>query len=852
MKKLVVLLVAFLIFVTPVISYASSYDNLKAIDAVPEGFTEENLGEAVTRAEFSYMTAKLLNCGKLSPVNTRFADVTEENIYSGYIEHLAGVGVLSGTQGAIFNPDAPADINMVNKILVCALGYGSLAAQLGGYPDGYNIVADELGFHKDIVIGQNGYVTKSSAAIIIENALLSEIPSMQIVAADGKLSVYPDGKAKKRILCDVLGYSAYTGVFTKVNYEENTAVFTVNANKYSQNKNMLSIGSEYVFEAIDTINSAEVEQLPVTIWVNDNEEVINIIPAKNTEVKYGYIEKVNGNSRNDANYPAVNIEDITMVGQEEYDVAENLTLKYNGEVTQLPVKLCGRFARLVVVNDEVIFVESWDIEEGGLITNIDYEISYTQGDEQGHKISDILTKKSIRVFIDNKPANYKDLRANSVFDYYETDESLVIVASEEIYSEKLERYSAFSSLEIGNLVCKADGKIYCSLDGKVFKENANIDKLLGETVYVYFAPNGYAKYIVNAENVMNKDTFYGIVSGVQSDIFNETAEIELYKVKGTSIEKGIYSIDSDKLKAGVTIEELKNNAKSISKNILYKFDVNSDNKILSITKPEAFYGLEANNEFLIGGWVSDSSSYFTVDGVRVYLDAAAPITYIYKDEDGFSVSSITWNTIKGRNANGAKISFYGSEMTAYPEFILMCGGPSGIYKSTAIYGIYTGYTEGINGEGEVCKIARIITNAGLKDFYVDDETIRGMEADTGGAGLVKIYTEHSYSDSGNEISYDSTVCKLSTSSEYWETTETINANGLHEGTVKAVAGNRVYFDDGTAYYMTHESAYKSVVSFNDNAPGQKFKKIELSELTPGDKVYYYMESGAIYSIILSK
>jgi len=145
MKKLVVLLVAFLIFVTPVISYASSYDNLKAIDAVPEGFTEENLGEAVTRAEFSYMTAKLLNCGKLSPVNTRFADVTEENIYSGYIEHLAGVGVLSGTQGAIFNPDAPADINMVNKILVCALGYGSLAAQLGGYPDGYNIVADELG-----------------------------------------------------------------------------------------------------------------------------------------------------------------------------------------------------------------------------------------------------------------------------------------------------------------------------------------------------------------------------------------------------------------------------------------------------------------------------------------------------------------------------------------------------------------------------------------------------------------------------------------------------------------------------------------------------------------------------------
>ena len=127
-----------------------------------------------------------------------------------------------------------------------------------------------------------------------------------------------------------------------------------------------------------------------------------------------------------------------------------------------------------------------------------------------------------------------------------------------------------------------------------------------------------------------------------------------------------------------------------------------------------------------------------------------------------------------------------------------------------------------------------------------------MEEETGGAGLVKINTNLIYSNTGNEISYESTVSKLYNKAEKWETVETVNADGLHEATVDMVVGERVYFDDGTAYYMTHESAYKSVVSVNDNTPGERFKKIELKDIKPGDKVYYYLVSGSIYSIILVK
>ena len=39
-------------------------------------------------------------------------------------------------------------------------------------------------------------------------------------------------------------------------------------------------------------------------------EVVNVIPAKNADAKYAYIEKINGSSKYDTNYASVNITDV--------------------------------------------------------------------------------------------------------------------------------------------------------------------------------------------------------------------------------------------------------------------------------------------------------------------------------------------------------------------------------------------------------------------------------------------------------------------------------------------------------------------------------------------------------------
>lgn len=857
MKKIISLMITAIILITSTVVCATGLDNLKAIDAVPQGITEDTLSEFISRAEFSYMTAKILNGATRPQKATRFSDVGEDNIYSGYIEFLATSGVLSGTDGAMFLPDSPVDNHMVNKILVCALGFNTLAQQLGGYPWGYSDVAEKLNLYKNVEF-KDGFLTKGGAVQVIENMLLGEVPSMQTIIDGGEIFVYPEASSSKRLLCDVLGYNAYTGEITKVDYSSNIATIRISSNKYDQNSNMLTVGNEYIFSAINTVNFAEYEQLEVTLWADSENTVVNIIPAKGTAIRYAYIDKVNGSEDIDVSLPVSNIYSVTLVGdEEETDVASNLKVKYNNALTEASVELCGRFARLVIVDNEVVFIESWDLKEGGMITSKDdYELLYTQGTNEGLSIKDALYKKTLRIFIDGKTAGYKDLRVNSVFDFYETDDILIIVASEKVFTEEFKRYSLGNSVEVGNLICMTEDVIYVSSDGATFRANTDIDKLLGNKVSVYIAPNGYAKYIVRVENTLGNEKFYGIVLGVQSDVFGETAEVKLCKVAGASIEHGIYTItNKTKFGLGISIDVLGETAKDKTGKCLYKFETNTDNRILSVAAPEHLYGFSGMVQAPVTHMENISNPYFTIDNTKVYFEASAPITYIYEDEGEFCVSSVTWNSLKAKNANGSTITFYGGEKIEYPEFILMCGGENGVYDYRYIYGVYTGYKETVNDEGEVCKAVRILSSEGAKDYIVTENILSKLEEATGGAGIIRFNSNALYSGEGSAIVYNPNSAydvKLSDNVSRWETATNDISNGLHRGIIEKIAGNRIFFEDGKALYMTHTAMYKFVVSVDENTRGERFKMIELSEVKPGDEVYYYRVSGEIYGLVVVK
>ena len=93
----------------------------------------------ITRAEFVKMATTLLypDVENLEFGETPFIDFSKENEFSHYISVAYGQGLISGTGGAYFYPDAPIKYIDAVKIMTDALGYGAVVNLDDGYANGF-------------------------------------------------------------------------------------------------------------------------------------------------------------------------------------------------------------------------------------------------------------------------------------------------------------------------------------------------------------------------------------------------------------------------------------------------------------------------------------------------------------------------------------------------------------------------------------------------------------------------------------------------------------------------------------------------------------------------------------------
>lgn len=100
----------------------------------------------VSRAEFAMLSAKLV--GYVDSVDSHYAyytDVPVNNIYCGYISHLADRKAVSIPEDRIFNPDSSITLEQAYKILFSLAGYGYYIDEFyGGFPQGYVYMAKKL------------------------------------------------------------------------------------------------------------------------------------------------------------------------------------------------------------------------------------------------------------------------------------------------------------------------------------------------------------------------------------------------------------------------------------------------------------------------------------------------------------------------------------------------------------------------------------------------------------------------------------------------------------------------------------------------------------------------------------
>lgn len=839
MRRLTAILLTAVLLLVPFAAMAAVTDDLNALGALPEGY-ESKAEEPVLRGEFAFMLANVMGSGVSAKEDTAFADVKQDNEYSGYIRYLAELGIIHGTEGGSFNPEAALDMNAAAKMLVCAVGLGYAAETRGGYPEGYTYVAQRIGLYKDMS-AVSGVLTKGNAAIMLHNALLAEVN-------DGT------GETEGRLLCDMLGISAYKGMITDVNAADNSASFRVDQNLYDENPSRLTAGQTYKLGCIGTLNVCDYEQIPATVWVNSEEEIVHVITKGDINVIYGYVLSVNGDTSETGAYPAGSIRKLMFINDDEvYSAGSSVTVKYNNAYTSAPVKLCGKFAKAVVLDGRVTFIESFDIREGGLITEVtERKIVYTQGEKESLTLNDVDLIDNVRVFINGKSADIRDIRVGTVFDYYKTSDELVIVSSEKVLYDRLNSWSAGSYITVGSMDCAIRGDLYSSADGTGFTANTKVDSLLGQYVKLYIAPNGYAKYVTGDGEEADSRKFYGIVTAVRKNKgLAGTADVKLYKVIGSAVEEDMLQVTSktklettSPVTTGVDNIYTALSATAGDKDnglCVYIFRINDNKEILTISSPEYFYGTDSAGSNSITTFRDETTGQISTPTTTIRFGSSTPIVYLTEVDGELLAGTTKWASLQARSGGNMKAQFFGAGKTADPEWVFLYGDLNGFTSTSRVYyGLYTGHTQAVDADGELCRRIRILSSRGTSTYDVTEAEARALDQSTGGAGLISFTDD--ISGPATKVILKDTYLKLSADHDYWLSDNAAATMPLRSGTIEKVAGNRIYFTDGSAYYTNYYAQYNFFVSVNEHPRGERFETMNQSELEPGDLVYYQLSS----------
>lgn len=159
--------------------YANAVNTLAALGII----SGDNLGNfnpdnTITRCEFTKIACELLGLkGDGNTGLTAFADVAADHWASGYINLANGMKInnapiIAGMGDGTFAPESPVTYEQAVKMLVVTLGYEPMAAELGGWPNGYMAAAQSIGLLKNIKApAQTDPAKRSLIAQLAYNAL---------------------------------------------------------------------------------------------------------------------------------------------------------------------------------------------------------------------------------------------------------------------------------------------------------------------------------------------------------------------------------------------------------------------------------------------------------------------------------------------------------------------------------------------------------------------------------------------------------------------------------------------------------------------------------------------------------
>lgn len=808
-------------------------ENLAVLGVLPESVAAAEDNKAVSRGEFAYMAAQLTGCGELASETSLFSDVSSNNVYSGYINYLARLGVVKGNENGEFLPDDPIYTEDAYKIVINALGFSIYANQNG--EENYFKAAYNLGFLNGVANGGDGILRKKSAVRLMKNIIFSELPSATYQKKNEQTQTNYSNEQSRVLLAETFGISVYEGVISNVNLADNSADFTVVKNKYDTNPDILTPGNKIKLKGGNKTNLYEYENLSVSVWVRNENELVSINLIEDVEIRYTGILSVNGNSDRTAKYSADGINRITIADDEkEYKLTDNARIMLNRKTVTGTVNLSGRFAKIVISDGDVECIETWDLKEGGIITSVnESNIQYIFGENAKVNLGKFDECNEKLFFIGGRIASLKEIKKNSLFYYYMEEDYVVIAVSEKIITDKFMGVSD-DGVNIGDIEYDARN-VYFSDDGENYKLNKNSEKLFGKTIDAYAAPNGDILYIKPSDGNAADNEFIGILYGTSSEngISDET-DVAMWRLGGEKPQKVTYKITAKtKYEDGITLDELKANIKNYDGKGVYKFKINSSEKITKVSKLKPFYGYNSDSvKVSVSGTFMDvySPAFVYYNSRRLYYDNVK-VTVLYEYDGEFTVKQVMWQDLYSRNIGpkGVTMEFFGEEKESVPNFIILTGDIEPIGNISIKPGFVTGRKQVMDENGN---------NAVMLDIYYRGEKRQEIVSEKIASkipekALIEYNDGLQFSDNGI---YLHSVTDLSGNWQSWD---------MPHGTVEKYDGKRVYFTDGTALFTNNPR----IISYNSNRKMPfEFKKSQYDVL-PGATLYYVDDKDGITDMI---
>lgn len=842
-RKIISLLIVFLLLASSFGVYADN-DNLNAI-----GITNNLLsGEAdgfISRAEFAYLVSKMMTGVDMQPTKTKFVDVNEKNVYSGYVAFLKSQGIINGVSETEYAPDLNVTKTAAAKIISKVLGYNIDGTNVNDYL----FAAEQLGIFNDVYV--NGeYITRKDAFKILENALVAINGNKSTsVIVEGDIVNIPKDEDDNIYLTTQLSYSVYRGAVKSINKKKSSMVFYVEKNEYETNNDILPIKKEVTLNVLPNIDLELYDKVPATVWTNKNGEVTLIRPRNGYNVRYGYVEYVNGDNELKANYLSSSLERISIVDDAaEYEFSDGAEIYYNDKKTTSSIDLSECFVRIVEKNGNITHAFFYKTEKGGLIKNIstaEKQISYVKDELGIRKWNEAKDKEDVMVFIDGRKATLNEIKSGSVFNYYLSDKKCIIVVAERIAVDVFDSFSS-KEIKLGAFSYKTDN-CYFSKDGVTYKKGEIAYELLKGEVTAYFSPNGKIAFVEAANEDSKLERFYGIVSGVDAPKgLEDSSAIELYVVGGENVRKEIYKLTEKTVyKDNLSVSILANNAKDTNGEGIYYFTVNSKGEIKEVEKCTAFTGYGEEAKVTLSRFINEATPVVTMpNGKQLYFQGTKMIG-VFEQNGDFAVADINWLSVYGRGIGGeATLEFFSKEETPQPDIALLCGPIGNITESENVYGVVTKKGVTLKDSGEAVDVVEIMASNGTRTYNVSKETADRLEVNSFVSFAKRLTNDE------NQIII-SEVIDMSSGIDDWKISLS-QSSGMQRGVVRKIDSKRLYLeaDSSDDVFFMHPYSCFILASYPDK--NEKFTSATVADIDVGDKVCYYLVGGEIRVIIVEK